>query len=216
MKASSLPRPLRQGGVLIWQHLPTLIGLNVLWSVLALTLVLLGPVTLGVYVFIAQLRDDAGPQWRDVPGLLRRFLLPGLGWFVTLLVFTFLAFANLSYWPRVLGSFGSAVAVLAWSYLIWLFAALQPYLLEALTTERRPYLRAWGAAFTALARRPVSAHLYALLPASALLLGLFFRTLAPLVLVSLTLAFAAVQVRPLTIRPEPEEEWPSSLKEGQP
>ncbi|MGI8710087.1 MAG: hypothetical protein ACR2LA_03725, partial [Acidimicrobiales bacterium] len=91
-------------------------------------------------------------------------------------------------------------------YLTWLFVALPPYLLEALSVERRPFLPAWRPAFLGLARAPLSAHLYVVMPLVLVVISFFTRTFSLLVLISLALSFAATQVRPLVERADPPEE----------
>ncbi|WP_415786509.1 DUF624 domain-containing protein [Deinococcus saxicola] len=210
---SPLPRVLREGSVLAWHNLLTLVWLNVLWVVCAATLVLAGPATLTAYGYLAALRDDEHPVPRQLLERLRRTLLPGTLCALTTVAFGFLAYANLQFWPQVLGQFGLFVVGIFWGYLIWLFAAAQPYLLEALSVQRLPYVQAWQAALLDVARRPLSAHGWVLIPLALALLGLTFRTPGLVVLVSLLLTYAAVQVRPVTIAVPPLD--PPQLEEGE-
>ena len=204
--SSPVPRVLRQGSVLAWHHLLTLIVLNVLWVICAATLVLAGPATLSAFGYLAALRDDEAPALRQLTGRLRQNLLPGTWWALSTLTFGFLAYANLKFWPTVLGQLGQFAVSFFWGYLIWLFVAAQPYLLEALSVERLPYGRAWRAAVLAVLQRPVSAHGWVLIPLLLAFIGLFFRTPALVVLVSLLLTYAAVQVRPVTLPAAPLDE----------
>lgn len=210
---SPVPRVLREGSVLAWHHLLTLVWLNVLWVVCAATLVLAGPATLTAYGYLAALRDDEHPVPRQLVDRLRRNLLPGTLWVLTTVAFGFLAYANLQFWPQVLGQFGLFVVWIFWGYLIWLFAAAQPSLLEALSVQRLPLLRAWRTALLNVARRPVSAHGWVLIPLTLALIGLFFRTPGLVVLVSLLLTYAAVQVRPVTIQEPPLD--PTEMEGGE-
>lgn len=202
---SLLPRAYRDGGLLTWRHLTTLVWLNLIWIVLAWTLVLTGPATLAAYALIATMREDRAADLRRFPALLRQNLLPGMLWLLTCTVFAFLIYSNLLYWRRVLGAFGDAVISLLAVYLTWLFVALQPYLLEALSVEHRPFLQAWRPAFLGLARSPFSAHLYVLIPVVLGVMGYFTRTFGLVILVSLALVFAATQVQPLVEQDEPPE-----------
>lgn len=204
-----LPRAYREGGLLVWRHLLTLVWLNLIWLVLSWTLILAGPVTLAVYALIAtSMRQDRDPELRALPVLLRRNLLPGVLWLLTVVLFVFLLYTNVTFWPGVLGPFGGVLVVLLSAYLIWLFVALQPYLLEALSVTRLPFLAAWRAAFLGLARDPVAAHLYVLIPIAVIILSVLFRTFAMSILVSVALTFAAVQVKPFEEQTEPPDEWP--------
>lgn len=216
---SLLPRSFREGGLLVWRNLLPLLWLNLIWVALAWTLVLLGPATLASYALIATtMREDREADPRQFLLLLRRNLLPGTLWALTALVFAFLIYSNFTFWRRALGPFGDTVVLLLVTYLSWLFVALQPYLLEALGVERLPYFRAWRAAFLGLARHPVSGHLYVLIPLAVLVLSLFFRTFVFVILVSVTLAFAATQVRPLVEQvPPPDDlhEPPAEPSPGQ-
>ena len=210
-----LPRAYREGGLLTWRHLLTLVWLNLIWLVLSWTVVLAGPATLASYALIATtMREDLDPDLRQFPGLLRRNLAPGVLWLLTVALFAFLMYSNLVFWQRVSGRFGDAVVSLLALYLSWLFVAVQPYLLEALAVQRHRYGRAWQVALLGLARAPVSAHLYVLVPLFVVLLGFFFRTFALVILVSIALTFAAVQVKPITERPEPSEPAESSEDSG--
>jgi len=211
-----LPRVLREGSVLAWQHLLILIVLNLLWIVCAATLVLAGPATLSVFGYLAALRDDQRPTWRDLPGRLRQNLLPGSLWTLTVCAFAFLVYANLTFWPAVTGELGRLTVWIFWGYLIWLFVAAQPFLLDALVTQRLPYRQAWRAAALEVLRRPVAAHLWVLIPALLALIGSFFRTPALVVLVSLLLAYAAVQVRPVTVPAPPQDGAENDLQGGVP
>lgn len=204
-----MPRAYREGGLLTWRYLPTLVWLNVIWLALSWTLVLAGPATLAGYALIATtMREDREPDLRLFPALLRHNLWPGLLWLLTVAAFAFLMYSNLVFWRRLLGNFGDAVVSLLALYVSWLFAALQPYLLEALSVQRLSYGRAWQAALLGVIRTPVSAHLYVLIPLLIVLLAFFFRTFALVILVSLALTFAAVQVKPMTEQPEPPEPDP--------
>ena len=203
---SPVPRVLREGSVLAWHHLLSLVALNVLWVACAATLVLAGPATLTAFGYAAALRDDQAPALRQLPGRLRRNLWPGTWWALSTLAFGFLAYANLKFWPAVLGQFALFAVYIFWGYLIWLFVAAQPYLLEALSVERLPYGRAWRAAALAVLRRPVPAHGWVLIALVLTLTGLFFRTPALVVLISLLLTYAAVQVRPVTVPVSPRDE----------
>ncbi|MFC4454201.1 DUF624 domain-containing protein [Deinococcus sonorensis] len=199
-----LPRAYREGGLLTWHHLLTLVWLNLIWLVLAWTVVLAGPATLAVYALIATtMRQDRDPDLRRFLPLLRQNVVPGVLWLLTTALVAFVLYSNVVYWQRVLGPFGKTVLTLVAAYLAWLYVALQPYLLEALSVERLPYLRAWRAALLNLGRHPVSAHLYVLVPVVLVLLSLLTRTFVMIVLVSVALTFAAVQVRPFEPLPEP-------------
>ncbi|MFC4427284.1 DUF624 domain-containing protein [Deinococcus navajonensis] len=202
---SRLPRAYRDGALLTWRHLPTLAWLNLIWIALSWTVLLAGPATLAAYALIAALREDIEPDLRRYPALLRQNLLPGVLWLLSSATFAFVVYSNLVYWRRLLGPFGDSVVSLLAVYLTWLYVALQPYLLEGLSVERRPFLQAWTPAFLALARSPLSAHLYVVVPAFLLVVSFFTRTFALVVLVSVALAFAATQVRPLVERAEPPE-----------
>lgn len=204
-----LPRAYREGGLLVWRHLIPLVWLNLIWIALSWTVILAGPATLASYALIARMREDQDPDLRQFPALLRINLLPGTLWLLTALLFAFLMYSNLVYWLRVLEPFGDSVVSLLAVYLAWLFIALQPYLLEALSVDRLPYGKAWRSALMGLAREPVSAHLYVVIPVLLGVISFFTRTLALVVLVSLALAFAATQVRPLVEHsppPEPADE----------
>ncbi|UQN08930.1 DUF624 domain-containing protein [Deinococcus sp. QL22] len=213
---SLLPRAYREGGLLTWRYLLPLVWLNLIWLALSWTLVLAGPATLASYALIATtMREDREPDLRLFPSLLRHNLLPGLLWCLTVAVFAFLMYSNLVFWRRLLGNFGDALVSLLALYLSWLFVALQPYLLEALSVQRLSYRRAWQAALLGLVRTPVSAHLYVLIPLLVVLLAFFFRTFGLVILVSIALTFAAVQVRPITEQPEPAEPEPAELAESE-
>ncbi|UBV44262.1 hypothetical protein LAJ19_13880 (plasmid) [Deinococcus taeanensis] len=208
-----VPRALRGGARLVWRHLTTLVWLNLLWVLLAWTAVLTGPATLTTYELIAALREDRPAALRRYPALLRRNLLPGTLWLLSTALFAFVLYSNLVFWRRRLGPFGDAAVSLLGVYLAWLFAALQPYVLEGLSVERLPLGRAWRAALRAVVRSPLSAHLFVVVPAAGGLLALLTNTFTLLVLVSLVLAFAATQVRPLVDRdgpPEPSGEHPDA------
>lgn len=209
-----LPRSFREGGLLVWHNLLPLLWLNLIWVALAWTLVLAGPATLASYALIATtLREDREPDLRQFLPLLVKNLLPGILWFLTLVVFAFLAYSNYTFWRRVLGPFGDTVVFLLVTYVSWLFVALQPYLLEALSVDRLPYIRAWRAAFLGLVQHPLSAHLYVLIPLAVLILSLLFQTFVFVILVSAALAFAAVQVRPFSPQVPPQDDLPEPSAE---
>lgn len=211
-----IPRVLRQGSVLAWHHLLTLLWLNVLWVVCVFTVVLAGPATLTLYRYVTAQRDDLEPRPRDLWRWLKQLIIPGLLWALVTGAFAFLVYANLSFWPNVAGPFGSALAWMLWGYLIWLFITLQPYLLERLAVERRPFLRAWPLALANVARQHVSAHLWVLIPLSAFLIGQFLHVGGYLILVSLVLLYAAVQVKPVAVRPPaPDDSFESDAEEEQ-
>lgn len=204
--ASPVPRVLREGSALAWHNLLALVVLNVLWLACAVTLVLAGPATLTAFGYAAALRDDKSPTLQQLPGLLRRNLLPGSLWTLSTLAFSFLAYANLKFWPSVLSQFGVFAVRFFWGYLIWLVVAAQPYLLEALSVQRLPFLQSWRAAALDVLRRPLAAHGWVLIPLLFVLIGLFFRTPALVILISLLLTYAAVQVRPVTLPAPPPDE----------
>lgn len=214
---SLLPRSFRDGGLLTWRNLLALLWLNLIWVALAWTLVLAGPATLASYALIAgTMREDRDLDLRQFLPLLRRNLLPGIFWALTAAVFAFLVYSNVTFWRRVLGPFGDTVVALLAAYLSWLFVALQPYLLEALSVDRLPHFRAWRAAFLGLVQHPLNGHLFVLIPLLVLVLSVFFQTFVFLILGSVTLAFAATQVRPLVTRDSPPDDLPETPTDSSP
>lgn len=196
----------KDGVLMTWRNLLTLVGLNLAWVALAWTLVLAGPATLGVYHLIAtRLREDLEIDVRALPRLVLRFLGPGLLWALATVAFVGLFYANVTVWPRFLPPFGTTLVLMVWLYLLWLFVALQPFLLEALAVKGLRFLPAWRDAFLGLARVPFEGHVSVLFGVILLVAGLYFRTLAPVVLIALGLTFAAALVAPFREQPEPQD-----------
>ncbi|PYE54599.1 hypothetical protein [Deinococcus yavapaiensis] len=196
----------KDGALMTWRNLLTLVWLNLAWVAMAWTLILLGPATLAVYHLVAtRLREDLEIDFRLLPRLVLRFLGSGLLWALSAVMFAVLFYANTTVWPRFLPPFGTTVVLMVWLYLLWLFVALQPFLLEALAVREARFLPAWRDAFLGLARQPFEGHVSVLFGVILLVAGLYFRTLAPVVLIALGLTFAAALVAPLRERPEPQD-----------
>lgn len=204
-----VPRAWREGAVLVWRNLMTLMWLNLIWLALSLTVVLAGPATLAVYAFIATtMRADRDADLRLLAPLVRRAIVPGVLWFLTSAVVVAAVTLNVTNLPRVMGGVSGWTLTLVSLYAAWLYAALQPYLFEALTVRGESFTRAWGSALRGVASAPLLAHASVLLPVTLFVIASVFRGLGVIVLVAVVLAFAAAQVEPLTVRPEPTDDPP--------
>lgn len=200
-------RSLVQGAVLTWRHLPEVIAVNLLWLAFSWTLVGFGPATLAAYHWLARhARDAKELRLKEFFPLLLRHLWAGVGWALALLLLLALAYANLAFWPRVLPPFALAVVQVFWWYVLALWLALQPYVLESLTLEPGPLPSRLFVALARFFREPLTAHARVLVPVTVLWVGLQFKTLIPLVLVGVILLFMTVSVKPMYVPPQPREE----------
>lgn len=204
---SGLVRSLREGAVLSWRHLAEVIAVNLLWLALAWTVVGFGPATLAAYSWLARRgRDGREMALKEFFPLLLLHFWKGLLWAMVLAALVGLAWANLSFWPRVLPDFGVLVVQLFWLYLMVLALAVQPYALESLTLEGGSFRERTRLAALRFLREPLVAHLRVMVPVGLLLLGLRYRTLIPVVLMGVYLMFMAVSVKPMYVAPVPQDE----------
>lgn len=177
-----------------WENLVTLIVVNVLWVLTALPLVTVGAGTFAAYWWVAHVLRD-GHDREGLGQLLRafrRFFWRGLIWSVAWALVLWLAVVGLTVWPRLLSPLGGAVVRVAWFYILIFLGALQPYLLEALTVEERPWGEALKRSAWHVVANPIYSHAQLLVPVTALGIGARFATFIPLVLISLIIAFLTV------------------------
>lgn len=178
----------------IGENAVRLIVLNLLWAAVAWLILPLGPATLALYWFIAvRVRDERDElRYTDLLKAMGRFFVRGLVWFVGWAAVIFLAYAGGVVWGQFLPPLAATVIRFAWVYALIYLAAMQPYLLEALTVDEE----SWGAALKRSAwqvmANPVYSHAHLLVPAAAVFIAAKTNTVASLVLVSLTMLFFAV------------------------
>lgn len=179
---------------LVWEQIIPLIGLNVMWLAGTLLVVTAGPATLAAYWWTARtLRDEQEPRhaYTFLKGF-GRYFWRGLGWSAALALFLFLAYANITVWPGLLPPAAAAVVIVLWYYLLIFAAAMQPYLLEFLTVGDLPLWQAVKRSAWQVAASPVYSHINVAIPVIVIAAGLRYRTLTPLVLVAVVVAFLAV------------------------
>lgn len=179
---------------LIWEQILPLIGLNVMWCLSSLLLVTAGPATLAAYWWAARaLRDEQEPRgWRNFLQAFGRFFWRGLGWSAAVVSCLFLAYANITFWPRMLPPAAAAVVIVLWYYLLIFAAAMQPYMLEFLTMGDLSLWQAARRSAWQVAANPLYSHVNVLIPVIVIAAGLQYRTLVPLVLAAVVIAFLTV------------------------
>lgn len=200
----------RVAGARLWDALPRLIAVNLLWLVAAWPLLTLGAATLTVYAWLRRAvlevederreSDPAGPPVPEepltsLPRFLRRLWWPGTLWAgLNVLVLAGL-YAGLMWWTAEAGALGwhglggALLGVLS-AYLLWFWLALQPFLLDALADDV-PLPLALAESGRIVLAYPLYAHLCALPPLGLAALGGRFTSLWPLVGVGLLLLYWA-------------------------
>lgn len=189
-----------QAGRQLWINLPRLIAANLLWLLLAWPLVTLGAATLALYAWLRRAvleYEETRPEHRQAQEsplrLLRdarRLWWPGTLWLGANLAVGAVLLSNVLMWRVRLEPLGALWVELLAGYLAWLWLALQPYLLDALA-ENLPFAAALAGALRIVAAFPMYAHVCALPPLLLALLGWWFRTLWPVVGVSVLLLYWA-------------------------
>lgn len=178
-----------------WENLVKLIGINLLWLSVSWLIIPIGPAIFATYWWVARsLRDEDESMKRLTIFYtgFRRFFWRGLLWSLGWVAVLLLAWTSLSVWPRLLPPMGTAIAEMLWLYALIFLAAMQPYLLEALTLEERPWGEAMKRAAWQVLANPIYSHLQLLIPIIALVIGFKFATLIPVVLVAVVMTFFAV------------------------
>lgn len=189
----------------VWDNLPRLIAVNVLWVVAAWPLLTLGAATLGTYAWlrraVLEIEDERSarapadppvPEERlqTLPRFLRRLWWPGTLWAGVNLLGLFVLFSHFSLAQARAGTLTGAGLLVLGVYLTWFGLALQPFLLDALS-EGMSLPRALSEAVRIVLAYPLYAHLCALPPLALGALGWWFRSLWPLVGVAALLLYWA-------------------------
>jgi uncharacterized membrane protein YesL len=182
---------------LIWEHVVRLIVLNLLWLVTSLPLITVGPATLACYWWIATgIREDR-PGQRDMGygaffKAFVRLFWRGLVWSLLWVVLLALAYTNLTVWPRLVPPFPAALIQVLWLYALMFFMAMQPYLLEDLAMEERPWGEALKRSVWHVMANPIYSHVQLIWPAVAAVIGSKTHTVFPIILIALLLLLYAV------------------------
>ncbi|MGE5673957.1 MAG: DUF624 domain-containing protein [Mycobacterium leprae] len=181
----------RRAVPLLFNGVVRLVGINLIWLVCSLPLITAGPATLAAYWWIASdLRDENKEGYRAFFKAFTRLFWRGLVWLVGLAVVLFVAYANLVVWHRFLPPLTAALIQVLAVYVVIFVLAMQPYLLEALAVEGRPWGEALKRSAWHVVTNPLYSHLNVLLPAIILgAAGLKTHTVIPLVLVAVVLGF---------------------------
>lgn len=180
---------------LIWEHLIRLIGLNLLWIAVSWLILPAGAATLALYWWIATGLRDGEESARGIKPFfqaLRRYFWRGLVWKLGWALVLFLAYTNLTVWGERLPPVGAAVVQMAWLYGLIYLLAMQPYLLEALTVDERPWGEALKVSAWQVAANPLYSHAHLVIPAAGAVMAVQYATLLPIVIISLILTFMAV------------------------
>jgi uncharacterized membrane protein YesL len=175
---------------LMWEHLIRLVVLNLIWVVVSIPLVTVGPATLALYWWVTTgVREDR-PGNRDIQytayfKAFGRLFFKGLVWSVLWVLVLGLAWTNLQVWPRLVPAFVAALIEVVWLYFLLFFVAMQPYLLEHLAVDE---LR-WGeslkrSAWHVLAN-PLYSHMHLAWPVAVVIIASKTHTVFPLILVAL-------------------------------
>ncbi len=200
----------KQAGKMVWANVLRLIILNLIWFVIGFPIVTIGPATLAAYWWIAtSVRDGQGnePYTRFFQAM-RRFAVKGLVWLAGWVVVIGLAAMGLKVWPQLLPPMGVAMVQIAWTYAILYLVAMQPYLLEYLTVEEKPWVPALKASAWQVLANPIYSHAHVAIAGVALGLAAQFSTVASIALVAVLLGFwtvAAAEVPWKHGRPRPIE-----------
>jgi hypothetical protein len=178
----------------IWENLLAVAFLNLMWLAASLPIITIGPATLAAYWYAARvLRDN---DFEPNPGLYFRVvwqLLPrGLAWGAIWLAVLFIAYSNLVLWPQVLPPVGAFAVRGLVIYLVYLWAAAQPSLMEGLAVEGLGLRQALAKAGFEVLANPAFTHVQPLLLFFAAYIGAQFQSFIFLVLIAIILYFAAV------------------------
>jgi len=177
----------------IWQNLVQVIALNLLWLVTAFPIVTAGPATLAAYWWGARvLRDEREVGYPIYFKAFKRFFLKGLVWFVGWVVVLYLAYLNLQVWGILLPPMGAAVVQMVWYYALLFLAAMQPYLLEALTVDEEPWGQALKQSAWQVVANPTYSHVHLVIPALLVYVASRYATVSAVVLTAMILLFWTV------------------------
>lgn len=178
---------------LVWEHAIRLIVINLLWAATSFLVITAGPATLAAYWFIANhLRDGSGEAgYSEFFHAMRRFFVRGVIWLGAWALLVWLAWAGLAVYGQLLPPLGVAVVQVFWLYGLLYLAAMQPYLLEAITIGEKPWAPAIKESAWQVLANPIYSHIHLLIPAVAAVLAAKFITLWAIVLGALVLAFWA-------------------------
>ncbi|EYB69231.1 hypothetical protein DEIPH_ctg011orf0226 [Deinococcus phoenicis] len=195
----------RGAGARLWDNLPRLIVVNVLWLAASWPLLTLGAATLTAYAWLRRAvlevedeRSEGGPAalavseepYTSLPRFFRRLWWPGTLWAGLNALLLLVLSANFVLWRADPGTLRGALWGALGSYLAWFWLALQPFVLDALAEGVR-LPRALAEAVRIVLAYPLYAHLCALPPLLLAALGWWFTSLWPLVGVSVLLLYWA-------------------------
>lgn len=176
-----------------WGNLTGVVLLNVFWLVCSWLVVTIGPATLAAYWWAAHvLRDEQAEPPAAFFGALKRFFWRGLGWSLAWVAVLVLAYTNLVVYGEWLPPFPAALLRMAWFYFLVFLVALQPFLLEMLTIEERPFMDAVKRSAWQVAANPGYSHLHVAIVAAVAFVAWQTTTLAGIVLVALLMVWWAV------------------------
>ncbi|GMA15526.1 hypothetical protein E5F05_03735 (plasmid) [Deinococcus metallilatus] len=212
----------RTAGAHLWDHLPRLIVVNVLWLVAAWPLVTLGAATLTAYAWLRRAvlevedeRDDLAPgdppvpdePYTSLPRFFRRLWWPGTLWAALNILLLFVLYANGVVWRVQPDTLSGALRAVLGLLLGWFWLVLQPFFLDALA-EGVPLPHALAGAARIVLAYPLYTQLCALPPLLLSALAWRFTSLWALVGVGLLLLYWAhvATGNPLTRRPQQVED----------
>ncbi|HWI61579.1 MAG TPA: YesL family protein [Symbiobacteriaceae bacterium] len=178
---------------LAWSNMTGVVMLNVLWMVCSWLVVTVGPATLSAYWWAAHvIRDEQEQRPVAFFHAMKRFFWRGLLWEVCWVVIFLLAYSNLVVYGQWLAPLPAAIVRFLWAYALIFLVAMQPYLLEMLTMEDRPFLDAVKRSAWQVAANPIYSHIHLLVPVIAAFVAWRTTTLAATLLVALALIWWAV------------------------
>lgn len=186
---------------LAWDHLLRLVVLNLLWVLVSVPVITVGPATLAAYWWVATgVREDQPRPFTDFFKGFLKFMWRGLVWSLGWAVVLGLAFTNLNVWAKFLPPLVFAIVEVAWLYGLIFLAVMQPYLLEDLTVDERPWWASLKRSAWHVMANPIYAHMHLVWPVAAVIIAAKTTTVLPIVLVSLVITFFSVAAAELPWR----------------
>ena len=179
---------------LAWPILLKLAVLNIMVIIGSLLVVSIGPAVLAGYWYCARvLRDE---DFEAHPFLFFRALWSlagrGIAWLLLTVAVLFVAYSNLVLWASILPPAGATAVRLLMLYLVYLYFAIQPSLLEGLAVEGLGFRQSLAKAAWETLANPGFVHTQPVIQIFAVFAGYQFTSFALLILVASYLFFQAV------------------------
>ncbi|MGE5598127.1 MAG: DUF624 domain-containing protein [Bacteroidota bacterium] len=166
----------RRAAAATWEHLPSLIALNILWALACLPVLSAGPAT--AVLFWVGFRRASGetPRWSEARAAFRACLVPGLVWGMLLAALAALARINGLVYARLLPKPLHAGIIALWGYVFAFFYLWTPIFFYHAAALGRRWPRAARQAVWEVLANPIYLAAQLVPTGFAAMAGLVWRT----------------------------------------